>query len=142
MRANNSTNAPPYMSASDAGNESSKTAAINSPGANNTAHGTFVTAGDGGLSRRDGLVFGPDGDLYVASMDTRSVLRYDGTTGAFLGPDPFASLDFPHGIAPSGLAFFPVPEPTTIVLSLSGAALVLLVARRRLPFSQTTDRKS
>ena len=28
------------------------------------------------------LVFGPDGNLYVTSIDTSSVLRYDGTTGA------------------------------------------------------------
>jgi hypothetical protein len=36
-------------------------------------------------------VFGPDGNLYVNSFNTNSVLRYDGSTGAFLGV--FASDD-------------------------------------------------
>ena len=31
-----------------------------------------------------GLAFGPDGKLYVAAEKTQQVLRYDGTTGAFL----------------------------------------------------------
>lgn len=32
-----------------------------------------------------GLVFGPDGDLYVASPQTDEILRFDGTTGESLG---------------------------------------------------------
>src|SRR5690348_10418837 len=53
--------------------------------------GTFVTSGSGGLSYPRGLTFGPDGNLYVASEQvsansgTNAVLKYDGTTGAFLG---------------------------------------------------------
>jgi sugar lactone lactonase YvrE len=65
--------------------------------------GTFVAGGSGGLANPNGILFGPDGkndgklDLYVASSllagngvmiaepGTSQVLRYDGTTGAFLG---------------------------------------------------------
>ena len=46
------------------------------------------------------MVFGPDGNLYVSSGDSDEVLRYDGTTGAFI--DSFASgggLDSPFGLA-------------------------------------------
>lgn len=37
----------------------------------------------GGLSDPTAVVFGPDGDLYVASFDRDRILRYDGATGAF-----------------------------------------------------------
>ena len=38
----------------------------------------------GGLDGPTTAVFGPDGNLYVASFNTDEVLRYDGATGAFL----------------------------------------------------------
>jgi len=37
----------------------------------------------GGLNGPTAATFGPDGDLYVASFNTDSVLKYDGATGAF-----------------------------------------------------------
>lgn len=48
--------------------------------------GVFVPPGSGGLNGPTGLVFGPDGNLYVASFVlTNRVLKYDGRSGAFLG---------------------------------------------------------
>jgi subtilisin-like proprotein convertase family protein len=51
----------------------------------------FVTRGSGGLDFPWGLAFGPDNtgdgaaELYVASLRTNNILRYNGATGAFLG---------------------------------------------------------
>jgi hypothetical protein len=40
---------------------------------------------NGPLNAPTGVLFGADGDLYVASFNNDRVLRYDGTTGAFVG---------------------------------------------------------
>jgi hypothetical protein len=59
----------------------------------------FVPAGRGGLTTARHALFGPDAnsdgkdDLYVASADTRQVLRYDGSTGAFI--DVFVTMNAP-----------------------------------------------
>jgi DNA-binding beta-propeller fold protein YncE len=44
----------------------------------------FVPPGSGGLAGTHGLVFGPDGNLYVNNRLRHSVLRYNGKTGAFI----------------------------------------------------------
>jgi WD40 repeat protein len=63
--------------------------------------GTFagVFASGGGLSDPSGLVFGPNGNLFVASAVTNQILEYNGTTGAFI--TDFASgngLDSPSDL--------------------------------------------
>lgn len=54
----------------------------------------------GGLIEPEGVVFGPDGDLYVSSR-SNEILRYDGEKGTFEGV--FAS--HPDLVDPSGIAF-------------------------------------
>jgi DNA-binding beta-propeller fold protein YncE len=49
--------------------------------------GEFIPSGSGGLNRPAGLIFGPDGNLYVTDDVTSSILRYDGVTGTPL-PSP------------------------------------------------------
>ncbi len=71
--------------------------------------GNLVSAGQGGLDDPHDLIYGPDGNLYVATRSNNSVLRYDALTGAPL-PAPGKSgaefvspgaggLDWVRGIA-------------------------------------------
>jgi sugar lactone lactonase YvrE len=86
--------------------------------------GTFVAGGSGGLANPNGILFGPDGDLYVASSvqsgtqgvliaepGTSEVLRYDGTTGAFLGT--FVTPDS-GGLRSPFFLTFTETNPTTL----------------------------
>ena len=63
--------------------------------------GSIIPAGDPHPDGPRALLFGPDGNLYVTARDTNQVLRYDGTTGAFI--DIFASGGGLNG--PSGMVF-------------------------------------
>ena len=68
--------------------------------------GVFVAAGSGGLDGPQGIAFGADGHLYVSSSVTNTILRYDGSTGAFL--DAFVPAAANGGLStPAGLTFGP-----------------------------------
>jgi hypothetical protein len=63
----------------------------------------FIPAFSGGLIAPVGLRFGPDDNLYVSSAGSDQVLRYNGTSGAFI--DVFATL--PADSQPADLRFGP-----------------------------------
>src|SRR5262249_28824053 len=77
----------------------------------------FIPAGSGGLDGGDELAFGPDGNLYVASLFTGSVLRY-GPSGTFLGA--FVPAASGGGITPSSLSFLPsTPTPKAVITNVA-----------------------
>ena len=53
-------------------------------GTTGALEGVFITAGLGGLNEAEGMAFGPNGNLFVASESGHAVLEYNGTTGAFV----------------------------------------------------------
>jgi len=59
----------------------------------------------GGLRGPSGIVCCPNDELYVSSLHTHAILRYDGRTGAFL--DIFVSASSGGLLAPSQLIFGP-----------------------------------
>ena len=63
---------------------------------------TLVPTGSGGLSNPKDLTVGPDGNLYVASAGTNSVLKYNASTGQFLSTfvaSGSGGLQTPFGVA-------------------------------------------
>lgn len=87
------------------------------------ATGAVKFAVSGGLSNPQGLAFGMNNDLLVASWDD-TVKRFDPSTGALLGN----LVTGPSLNEPSGLVF--VPEPAGAIL-VGIVALSLLLQRRR-----------
>jgi len=83
--------------------------------------GAFISdeGGPGQLNRPEGLVFGPDGNLYITSFradpsDTDSIRIYHGKTGAFIGKIDLYTLPEPRAFAqallfgPGGFLFVPI----------------------------------
>jgi hypothetical protein len=86
--------------------------------------GAFIVdpGGTGSLNRPEGLVFGPDGNLYITSFrnfadpekDTDSIRIYDGHTGAFKGKIDLYAIGQPRAPAqallfgPDGKLFVPI----------------------------------
>src|SRR5262245_8581452 len=66
----------------------------------------FVGAGSGGLSSPAGITLGPDGNLYVGS-NNGAVLRYDGTTGAYINTFVSQGSGGLSGLSGNCLAFGP-----------------------------------
>lgn len=73
---------------------------------------TFVPTGYGGLAGAKGMAFGPDGNFYVANGGVMEVLRYDGTTGEFMGA--FVTAGSAGLTGPAGLAFGPDRNGDTV----------------------------
>ena len=80
------------------------------------------------LNRPEGLVFGPDGNLYITSFqananDNDKILVFNGTTGAFLAKIDLAQVGQPRAFAmallfgPGGYLYVPIsgdgPHNTT-----------------------------
>jgi sugar lactone lactonase YvrE len=65
---------------------------------------SFVLPGAGGLSDPRGLAFGPNGNLFVASL-SGEVIEFDGATGSFVGKFIDATGNGGGPIDPYGLVF-------------------------------------
>jgi DNA-binding beta-propeller fold protein YncE len=59
--------------------------------------GTYIAAGSGGLNLPEGIAFDPSGTyLYVASSGTNQVLKYNASTGTYVGVGASSGLASPH----------------------------------------------
>jgi hypothetical protein len=66
--------------------------------------GVFVASGSGGLKGATCIVFGPDGNLYIAGNQIAGILRFNGSTGAFV--DTFVAFHpTAQDVTPRALAF-------------------------------------
>ena len=68
---------------------------------------TFTSGDNGALQVPHSMTYGPDGNLYVSSLGTGSILEYNGSTGVFMGtlvPHTVCQLTLQY---PNGIAFDP-----------------------------------
>jgi WD40 repeat protein len=102
--------------------------------------GTFVTAGSGGLNGAAGMDFGADGKLYITSSNSGKVLRFDGTTGAFIGEFVSSGLNFPLGLTfgPDG-DLYVASQGSDGVLKFDGVTGILDATFNAPPTSSTED---
>ena len=92
----------------------------------NTTTGEVAPIGSHGFGNIQGLSFDSSGTLFGVDSTSLRLVTIDTTTGVGTGVGAFGSLGT-GGIR--GLAFGPVPEPTTCTLALT--ALCLAMSRRR-----------
>jgi hypothetical protein len=95
----------------------------------NTGELLGVFAQGNGLNGTYGITIGPDGDVYVSSTLGNSIKRFEFVSGTFLG-NYVTTTAHP---APSIIQFtpFPIPEPSSVVLSALGGCALVLVRRKR-----------
>lgn len=76
-----------------------------------------IFSNGGNLGKPQGVAFGPDGNLYVASGASNQILRFQGTTGILVGPSPFASVQNPVGITfgPDGNLYVVTNTPDSVI---------------------------
>src|SRR5206468_2175623 len=94
-------------------------------GATGAFKGNFVTAGLGGLDEAEGVVFGPNGNLFVNSELGNAVLQYDATTGAFVGqfvPSGSGGLAMPTFLTFQSTAIPLPPAAWSGLLAMAGIA--------------------
>lgn len=69
--------------------------------------GDFVTPASGGLNVPDGMDWGPNGNLFVASSGSNAILEYDGDDGTLIGEFATEGLNMPGNMqfGPDGLLY-------------------------------------
>lgn len=86
-----------------------------------------VVNGQNGLQTPQGIAIGPDGLLYVVGQDSGNILKYNATTGAFVGQ----LISLAANRDPDGIAFGPdkngdsIPDLYVVEYSKNDVLVVL-----------------